>query len=102
MSTIFWQKLGSPTLQPPSTTLCAYDGRSTKAEGILPNVSISLDDKMVVIDIEVIKSQIDYNLLLEHTYMYAMRSVASTVFRLMMFPHDENIVTFDQLTYYDP
>ena len=26
MSTLFWQKIGSPTLQPSSTTLHAYDG----------------------------------------------------------------------------
>ena len=31
-----------------------------------------------------------------------MRAVASTVFRLMIFPHEGNIVTVDQLTYHDP
>ena len=30
-----------------------------------------------------------------------MRAVASIVFLLMMFPHDGNIMTMDQLTYYD-
>ena len=34
--------------------------------------------------------------------MYAMRVVASTVFLLMMFPHEGNIVMVDQLTYHDP
>ena len=34
--------------------------------------------------------------------MYAMRVVASTVFHLMMFPHEGKIVTVDQLTYHDP
>ena len=33
--------------------------------------------------------------------MYTMRAVASTVFHLMMFPHEGNIVTVDQLTYHD-
>ena len=33
--------------------------------------------------------------------MYAMRAVASTVFHLMMFPHEGNIVMVDQLTYHD-
>ena len=31
-----------------------------------------------------------------------MRVVASTVFCLMLFPHEGKIVTVDQLTYHDP
>ena len=34
--------------------------------------------------------------------MYAMRVISSTMFRLLMFPHDGNTMTIDQLTYYDP
>jgi hypothetical protein len=34
--------------------------------------------------------------------MYAMKFVASFVFRTMMFPHNEKIVTIDQLTHYKP
>ena len=34
--------------------------------------------------------------------MYAMRVVTSTVFCIMMFPHEGKIVTVDQLTYHDP
>ena len=34
--------------------------------------------------------------------MYAIRAVASTVFYLMMFPHEGKIVTVDKLTYHDP
>ena len=34
--------------------------------------------------------------------MYAMRVVASTIFYLMMFPHEGKIVMVDQLTYHDP
>ena len=30
-----------------------------------------------------------------------MRAVASTIFHLMMFPHDEKIMTVDQLTYHN-
>ena len=33
--------------------------------------------------------------------MYAMRAVASTVFHLMMFPHEGKIMMVDQLTYHD-
>ena len=34
--------------------------------------------------------------------MYPMRAITSTVFHLMMFPHEGKIVTVDQLTYHDP
>ena len=72
MSTLVWHKLGSPILQPSSTTLRAYDGHPTKAQGILPHVPIMLAGKTVLINIEVINAQLDYNLLLERSYMYSM------------------------------
>jgi hypothetical protein len=34
--------------------------------------------------------------------MYAMKVVASSVFRKMIFPHNGKLVTIDQLTYHDP
>ena len=97
MSTLVWQKLGSPILQLSTTTLHAYDGHPTRAQGILPHVPISLGGKTILIDIEVVNTQLDYNLLLGHSYMYTMRAMASTVFRQMMFPHDGKIITIDQL-----
>ena len=73
--------------------------------GVLENKPKPTTDKdgmdMVLIDMEVVNSQLDYNLLLGCSYMYAMRVVASTIFQLLMFPHDGNIMTIDQLTYYD-
>ena len=53
-------------------TLWAYDGHPTKAQGILPHVPITLAEKTVMIDIKVINSQLEYNLLLRRSYMYAM------------------------------
>ena len=72
MSTLVWQKLGSPIRQPSSTTLQAYDVHPTKSQGILPHVPITLARKIVLIDIEVVNAQLDYNLLLGRSYMYAM------------------------------
>ena len=101
MSTLVWKKIGSPILQPSSTTLRDYDGHPTKSQGILPHVPITLAEKIVLIDIEAVNTQLDYNLLHGRSYMYAMRAVVSTVFCLMMFPHEGKIVMVDQLTYYD-
>ena len=55
----------------------------------------------MLINIEVINAQLDYNLLLGRSYMYTMSVVASTIFCLMMFPHEVKIVTINQLTYHD-
>jgi hypothetical protein len=34
--------------------------------------------------------------------MYAMKAVASSVFRTMMFPHNGKIITIDQVSHYEP
>ena len=100
MLTLVWKKIGSPIMQPSTTTLRAYDG-PTRSQCMLPHVPITLVGKTVLIDIEVVNAQLDYNLHLGRCYMYTMRVVASTVFHLMMFPHDVDIVIVDQPTYHD-
>ena len=55
----------------------------------------------MLIDINIVNTQIDYNLLLGHSYMYAMWVISSTVFWLLMFPHDGKIMNIDQLMYFD-
>jgi hypothetical protein len=102
MSTTVWQKLGSPELTPSPITLRAYDGRPSSPEGLLQNVPVELGGKTILIDIEVIDVTLDYNILFGRSYMYAMKAVASSVFRTIMFPHNGKIVTLDQLSYYEP
>ena len=58
-----------------------YDRNPTKDQGILPHVPITLARKTVLINIKVINAQLDYNLLLGRSYMYAMQVVVSTIFR---------------------
>jgi hypothetical protein len=102
MSKDIWQKIGSPELVPSTISLRAYDGRPTSPIGLCQNVPIELGGKTILIDIEVIDAQLDYNILFGRTYMYAMKAVASSVFRTIMFPHNGKIVTIDQLTHYEP
>jgi hypothetical protein len=102
MSKDIWQKIGSPELVPSTISLRAYDGRPTSPIGLCQNVPIELGGKTILIDIEVIDAQLDYNILFGRNYMYAMKAVASSVFRTMMFPHNGKIVTIDQLTHYEP
>ena len=50
----------------------------------------------------VIEDPLDFNMLLGWDYVYAMKVVVSTFFRTMYFPHNESIVTVDQLEFVDP
>ena len=77
--------------------LRAYNGRPSTHVGLYQNVPVFLAGKMVHIDIEVLDAHLDYNILLGQSYMYAMSTIASSVFRIMMFPHEDRIITIDQL-----
>jgi hypothetical protein len=63
---------------------------------------VELGGKTILIDIEVINAQLDYNILLRRSYMYAMKVVASSIFWTIMFPHNGKIVTIDQVSHYKP
>jgi hypothetical protein len=102
MSKTEWQKLGSPELIPSAITLRAYDEQPSSPEGLFQNVSIELGGKTILIDIEVIDSPLDYNILFSRIYMYAMKAVASSIFRTMMLPHNGKIITIDQVSHYEP
>jgi hypothetical protein len=56
---------------------------------------------MVYVDVMVFHDPLDLTLLLGRDYVYIMRDFISTVFRVMCFPYNENIVTIDQLTFID-
>ena len=47
----------------------------------------------------VIQGPLDFNLLLGRDYVYSMKVLVSTLFRVMHFPHGRNIVTIDQLSF---
>jgi hypothetical protein len=102
MSKVVWQKLDSPEIVPYAITLIAYDDRPSSPKGIFQNVPVELGGKSILIDIEFIDAPLDYNILFRCSYMYAMNAVTSSVFRMMMFPHNGKIVTIDQLTHYEP
>ena len=50
----------------------------------------------------VVQGPLDFNLLLGRDYVYAMKVVVSTFFRVMYFPHDGMIVTIDELSFIKP
>lgn len=102
MSFFVWKKQSSPELTPSTISLKAYDGHPSKPQGLYQNFPMELDEKKVHINIEVNYAPLDYNVLLGHSFMYAMRVIASSVFCLLMFPLDGKVVTIDHLTFYEP
>jgi hypothetical protein len=54
------------------------------------------------VEVEVVDASLDYNLLLGRSWTYAMQAVVATVFRISLFPHEDRIVTIDQLSFSRP
>lgn len=100
MPTHVWEKLGSREIIPSTITLQAYDGHPSQTQGLFQNVPLELGAKKVHIDIEFIDAPLDYNILLGHSYMYAMKVIGSSIVCLMMFPHKGKVVTIYQLNLY--
>jgi len=65
------------------------------------NYPVTLARNTVHANIEVIDAPLDYNIILGHSYTYAMLAITSLVFRKMCFPHEGKIITIDQLNYYE-
>ena len=88
MSLSCWKGLGSPKLSKSVTMLTAFNGRSFRPHGILPSLKVCLGGKTVAIEVEVVDAPLEYNLLLGRNWMYSMQAVASSLFRVVCFPHN--------------
>ena len=97
LSSTAWQDLGSPQLVSVTDQILDFNRKPTTPLGILPFFPITLGGKTICIDVMVVQGPLDFNLLLGRDYVYAMKVVVSTLFRVMHFPHDGKIVTIDQL-----
>jgi hypothetical protein len=56
----------------------------------------------VCVEVEVVDVSLNNNLLLGRSWTYAMQEVVATVFRVFLFPHEDRIVTIDQLSFSKP
>jgi hypothetical protein len=97
LSSSVWKVLGSPELVSASHELLDFDRRPSEYLGVLPLFPISLGGKIVHVDVIVVQGPLDFNMLLEHDYVYAMNVVVSILFWVMHFPHSGSIVTIDQM-----
>jgi hypothetical protein len=102
LSSIAWQVLGCPPLASVTQNLLAFNRRTSQPLGTLPQFPVTLGGKTVFIDVMVVQDPLDFALLLGRDYVYAMKAIVSTLFRVISFPHDGRVVTVDQLSFIDP
>ena len=102
LSSTTWKAIGSPHLMPSFDQILDFNRIPTAPLGTLPHFPITLGGKNVCIDVMVVQGPLDFNLLLGHDYVYAMKDIVSTLFRVMHFSHDGKIVTIDQLSFVTP
>jgi hypothetical protein len=102
LSSIAWKDLGYPQLVSVTQNLLAFNRRTSQPLGTLPQFPITLGGKTVFIDVMVVQDPLDFDLLLGRDYVYAMKAIVSTLFRVIYFPHDGRIVTIDQLSFVGP
>ena len=64
MSTVCWKAIGSLALNQSPNTLEAFDGCGLQPFGVLPNLAITLEGKIVKVKVEIVDTNLNYNLLL--------------------------------------
>ena len=99
MVVLCWKSLGSPDLVPSNTLLTAFDGRCFFPHIILSSFDIKLTGKIVSIEFEVVDAHLDYNLLLGRICTNAMCVIPLLLLCFLVFPHEGNIVTINQVAY---
>ena len=93
VSSTIWKALGSPKLVLATNHLLAFNRRPSESLGILPQIPILLGGKIVCIDVMVVKCPLYFNVLLGWDYTYDMKVFMSTLFWVMLFPHNGSIMT---------
>jgi hypothetical protein len=99
LSSIAWHALGYPQLALVTENLLAFNRRTSQPLGTLPQFPINLGGKTIFIDVMVVRDPLDFALLLGKDYVYFMKDVVSTLFRVIYFPHNGRIVTIDQISF---
>jgi len=82
--------------------LLAFNRGTNQLLEILPNLPIIFGGNTIYLYAMVVQGPLYFNLLLGRDYVYVMGALVSSLFRVMYFPHEGNIVIIDQLTFVGP
>jgi hypothetical protein len=101
MSITCWKAIDSPPLTESHNILKSFNGFGFKPYSVLTSLPITLEGKMVHVEVEVFDTPLNYNLLLGCSWIDSMRVVVSTLFHVMHFPHQGKVITVDQLAFFN-
>lgn len=79
-SSTSWKALGSPPLVPVTQNLVGFNRGTNQPLGILPQLPITFGGRTIYLNVMVVPSPLDYNLLLGRDYVYGMGAIVSTIF----------------------
>jgi hypothetical protein len=79
----------------------AFNGFRFKPYSVLPSLSITLEGKLVNVEVKVFDTPLDYNLLIGYSYIDSMRPVVPTLFHVLRLPHQGKVITIDQLAFFN-
>ena len=96
----FWKEFGSPTLNQSPNTLEAFDRHDSQPFGVLLNLTIVLEGKAVHVKVEVVDTNLNYNILLGRSWAHAMHGVACSLFYVLCFPHQVKIIIVNHLSFF--
>jgi len=68
--------------------------------GILMTFPIEIGGNTIFVEVEVVDSPLDYNLLLGHSWFYETTTIVLSIIQVLHFSHQGKIMTIDQLAYY--
>jgi hypothetical protein len=102
MSLACSKAIGQLLLSSSPTLLTSFYGHSFRPHGIIPSFPVQLRGKTVCVEFEVVDASLDYNIFLGRSWTYDMQEVVATVFWVLLFPHEGQIVTIDQLSFSHP
>ena len=83
LSTRAWRGMGFPSLVSTASQLLVFDRRNNISLGILAQTPVTLGGNAILVDFMVIEDPLDFNMLLERDYVYAMQAMLSTFFHVM-------------------
>lgn len=95
MSMTCWKFIGSPKVLPSPTLLTTFNFHSNRHNGIIHAFPICVGGNVVNVELEIVDSNLDYNILLGPNWFYAMDSIVSSLFLILCFPREGISVTIN-------
>jgi hypothetical protein len=76
-----------------------FDGIPCKSIGTVSNIPTESGGNIILVNVAMVTTHVDFNLPLGHDYMHAMEVMVSFLFHVMFFLYKGCNLTIDQLSY---